>query len=546
MKAAGATAAVLLSIAAGVSVVGAGQAPHRTHAPVVSIPLELLQRPAPLRKGIGTAREQVTTKSATARALYEQGLAYLHSFVWIEAARSFHSALRQDPNLAMAHLGLSFAFGGLGSSAGAREALGRARTMSSGTTERERLRIDLRARQLETIEKADPAAALAYRSEVDRAVARYPNDVELLIMRAQAEDSASAASPMESGASAVAFYKRAAAAAPGEFAAHHYLIHAYENSGRIGEALAEAETYVKLAPEVAHAHHMLAHGLRRSGRIKEAIAAFRRADDLDAAYLKTEGVSSQYEWHFHHNQIFLAAAYRYLGQISAARERLQRIFDLGAPLLAEELGKRDWPALLLAAGSSSEALAAANRLIAHASPLLRAAGHLAAAHVQMASGQARAGGNSADAALKELRAAGPPANALAADLRLVQGEFLLRSGDRETGRQMIRAGVQQLRALPGPDAWGQTLFQLEAIGQAARDVQDWALAAELADAMRQHDPLYAGTSYALGLVAEQRGDRTTALQQFDEAVRRWSDADATYRYRADAQRRLAAVRGQEP
>jgi len=73
----------------------------------------LLDRPVPLRQGIGKVHEAVTTSSPEAQGFYDQGLAYLHSFVWIEAARSFHQALRLDPSLAMAFLGLSDAYIGL-------------------------------------------------------------------------------------------------------------------------------------------------------------------------------------------------------------------------------------------------------------------------------------------------------------------------------------------------------------------------------------------------------------------------------------------------
>jgi len=55
----------------------------------------------------------VSTSSPDAQAFYDQGLAYLNSFVWIEAARSFHQALRLDPSLGMAQLGLSDAYVGL-------------------------------------------------------------------------------------------------------------------------------------------------------------------------------------------------------------------------------------------------------------------------------------------------------------------------------------------------------------------------------------------------------------------------------------------------
>jgi hypothetical protein len=123
----------------------------------------------------------------------------------------------------------------------------------------------------------------------------------------------------------------------------------------------------------------------------------------------------------------------------------------------------------------------------------------------------------------------------------VQGEFFLRGGDRERGRLMIRRAVADLRAQVGPDAWSETTFDLEALGAAARDVGDWQLASELAAAMRQHDPIYGGTHYALARAAEARGDRAAAAAAYAGAVHAWKDADADLPDLADARRRLAAL-----
>jgi hypothetical protein len=61
------------------------------------VPRDLLERKVPRRSGAGNARETVTTSSPDAQAFYDQGLDYLHGYVWIEAARSFREALRRDP-----------------------------------------------------------------------------------------------------------------------------------------------------------------------------------------------------------------------------------------------------------------------------------------------------------------------------------------------------------------------------------------------------------------------------------------------------------------
>src|SRR5258706_16380429 len=56
------------------------------------VPREILERPVTLRSGIGVIHQAVTTTSPQAQAFYDQGQAYLYSYVWIEAARSFHQA----------------------------------------------------------------------------------------------------------------------------------------------------------------------------------------------------------------------------------------------------------------------------------------------------------------------------------------------------------------------------------------------------------------------------------------------------------------------
>ena len=87
--------------------------PHAACAAVGYVPRELLEKPVALRDGTGAGRgpgqahDPVTSASPEAQAFYDQGVAYLHSYVWIEAARALRQALRLDPKLALAHVGLS-------------------------------------------------------------------------------------------------------------------------------------------------------------------------------------------------------------------------------------------------------------------------------------------------------------------------------------------------------------------------------------------------------------------------------------------------------
>ena len=71
---------------------------------------EIMERPTTLDPGAGRLHQQVSTNSPEAQAFYDHGIVFLHSYVWVEAARSFHEALRRDPGLAMAELGLAKAY----------------------------------------------------------------------------------------------------------------------------------------------------------------------------------------------------------------------------------------------------------------------------------------------------------------------------------------------------------------------------------------------------------------------------------------------------
>src|SRR5688572_26723807 len=127
--------------------------PHANCASIGWVPQEILERRLPLRTSTGNSADVVTTTSGEARDYYLQGLNYLHGYAWIEGARSFHQALRLDPDLAMAHLGLSRIYSGLDDHDNAVKQARRARELAKNASPREQRRIALRELQLEAIAK---------------------------------------------------------------------------------------------------------------------------------------------------------------------------------------------------------------------------------------------------------------------------------------------------------------------------------------------------------------------------------------------------------
>lgn len=500
------------------------QPPH-AH-PIPSVPDELPARPVSLRTGIGRVHDAVTTTSPDAQAFYDQGLAYLHSYVWIEAARSFNQALRLDRGLAMAHVGLSYALFELNAPAQAKATLESARALAPAASAHDRAHIEARGVQMAAEESGDSARLAAYRNILDAALASHPSDAELWLLRGVAQSPDLADRGQGSVAASIPFFDKAMSLSPGHVGAHHYLTHAYENSGRNAEALEHGAAYAKLAPEVPHAQHMHGHVLRKLGRIDEAVAAFEAAERIQAEYFTREKISPEYDWHYEHNLDLLAASYRYLGRMRDAERLLKTAFDLPSALIVQMFNKRAWPELLIARGQTDRALQAARVLAAHPSPLVRATGHVTAGRALVAAAQYQAAADEANAALRQLRAATDGQSLVAPALEVLQGEFFLRSGQREKGRAMLDEIIRRLRESQGPDMWAQTLFTIEAIALAARDAGDWEFAGFAARQMLAQDPAYAGSHYALGLVAEHNGDLRTAQAEFALAEKYWAKADA--------------------
>lgn len=500
---------------------------HAGHEVVGWIPRDILERPVSLRHDIGNVHQKVTTTSPEAQAFYDQGLNYFASYVWIEAARSFHQALRSDPSLSAAYLGLCDVFVQLQDLPAARAALEKARALATHVTEAERQRIDIRARHLEALEdKQDIEKFVAYRKAIYDALMSNPLDPGLWILRGFADEGPGAGMGQTGDLDSIAFYQTALAVSPGNSAAHHYLAHSYENIGRTEEALTHAEAYLRLTSSIPHAHHMRGHELRRAGRIEDAIEEFRKANELENAYYRAEHISPEYDWHRPHNLSLLAMCYELLGQMKNAEQLLRESFALPAHGEFSEFGRKQWPEFLLSRGRAQEAFEQARILVESPSMMARFAGHTMM-------GRALVAMNRVDDAERELASAREalvlvPANdadRLRPYSETLRAEILLSQKKSAEGVALMKEIEEQLRASPGPDARSQALIQLDSIARRARETDEWALAELTAQEMIQQDPSYAGGYYAMGLAAEHQGNSDQAMRQYNVAEKLWSEAD---------------------
>jgi Tfp pilus assembly protein PilF len=502
-------------------------------APPVTIPAELLQRPVSLRADIGNSREQVTTTSNEAADFYNQGLNYLESFVWIEASRSFYQALRLDPNLAMAHLGLSYVASGIEKPDDAKTHFEKAKSFTNALTDRERRRILIREKQLHAIDHLDNREKhAAYKKAIDDALAVYVDDPQFWLLRGNAEEATAAGRGQRGGAASVAFYHQILRIHPDHASAHHYLVHSYETIGQISRALEHGAAYAKFAPSIPHAAHMWGHDLRRTGKVDEAIAQFLKADSLERAYYKAEKIEAGFDWHHGHNLDLLAGSYLHKGQVKNAERILREADELVVMDAYAAFRQRELPSFFIHRAKFQEALKSALEMTKSEHPQAQTVGYAIAGQALIGLGRmedARKMLETAEGKLQEVPQITPgiiPNRSLVEPwVASLRGELLFRTTDRKEGQSILRDVQERLRAIPGPDAWTQTLFRLESIARTAREAEDWPLAEFTAKQMMEHDPAYGGSHLAMAFVLEQKGDHNGAKRELQAAHDLWLDAD---------------------
>jgi len=503
-------------------------AQHEGHDGTIGwVPEEILTRPVGLRQNIGNLHEKVSTGSAEAQAFYDQGINYLNSYVWIEAARAFHQALRKDPSLGAAYGGLADVYVQLQDIPAARAAVEKAQSLSGGATGLERARVDIRLRLVDFLEdKQNLEKFVAYRKAIYDGLMAYPGDPGLWILRGFADEGPGAGHGQTGDLDSIAFYQTALVLFPNHSAAHHFLAHSYENIGRTDEALLQSEAYLRVSSSIPHAHHMRGHELRRAGRIEEAIQEFSTANDLENAYYRAEKIPAEYDWHRAHNLSLLAMCHQMLGQMKSAEKLLRESFLLPGHGELAEFGRKQWPEFLLARGRTAEALDQARILADSSSMMARFAGHTL-------EGRALVAMNRLEDAQKEMALAREAlilipesdADRLRPYSDTLRAEILLAEGKSAEGVGLMKQIEEQLRASPGPDARSQALVEFDSIARRARQTEEWALAELTAEKMIEQEPGFAGGYYAKALVKEHEGDSSAAAEQFAIAGVLWSEAD---------------------
>jgi len=488
-----------------------------------SVTREVMERPELIRHEAGRLHQKVTTSSAEAQAFYDQGVAYLASYVWVEASRSFHEALRRDPDLAMAHLGLAKAYMGVDARDDARRHLGRAGELARperaiAVTPQEAKWIALGAQQfaaVEAPEKEQAAAHQKYKKAIEDLIAMDPEDPHAWVLRGNAEEPGAWGRGQAGGVGSIAYYEAALARDPAHLGAHHFLVHSYENIGRHAEAAEHGKVYAAAAPGVPHARHMYGHVLPRLGRWTEALEQFSAADRLERDYYASEKIEPEDDWHHGHNLHLLGTINLRLGNDAEAQRLLKEAFDLKSRD-PKRGGRYAAPYLeyLILRGRFTEALDAARLLESSPSSMAKLVGTTLGGEALLGLGradEARRSLKTARSLLKEVvdEAKRTPyatfiPSMMGPFLRTLEGEVGLRGRKPTEAEKALLKMADDLAANPRFDAWGEGLFRLERIASEARRAGRPDLAVKLAERMRKIDPEFPTTAAAVSAASQVR------------------------------------------
>src|SRR5579884_2233240 len=273
--------------------------------------------PAKLVPNLCLLRYRISTTSPECQAFFDQALGYFYSYVWMEAARSFETALQYDPECPLAWGGLSRALERWGKN-NHTEALLKASKYQDRASHREQQLILARMQEKGQAPGVGDGESRKRKAiaTLDNLISLYDDDEEAWYYRAQLSGGAGL---FGGQASSVPFYKALLRVNPLHPGANHELLHYYENSRRPALGWIYAENYIKSSPGIPHPFHMQAHLAMRIGKWAKTTDRSAHAIDLERAYHKEMNVKPQEDQQYGHHLETLLRSLIHDGRFAEAR-----------------------------------------------------------------------------------------------------------------------------------------------------------------------------------------------------------------------------------
>jgi tetratricopeptide (TPR) repeat protein len=461
--------------------------------------------PSKLISNLCAVRYQVTTRSPECQAFFDQGLGYFQSYVWIEAARSFETAAKHDPECALAWWGLSRAIEkwGRGNHSAA---LKKAQELLPKASYREALLIKSRLAEKGMLDGVTPELrkkeAMKY---LDELLTLYDDDEEGWFARAQIAEGANAGVP---------YYKALLRVNPLHAGAHHELVHHYENIRRPALGWPHAVKYIESTPGIPHSFHMQAHLGMRIGRWDKTTDWSWHAIELQQKYHKDMNVKPSEDWQYSHHLETLTMSLTHDGRYKQARAIQKMSRD------AKYEHRLPWFRLHLSEGAYDEALAIADlhKKEKTTRSWLRALVFLKQRDVERAKHEVDV--------LQEAYRAKREDKELELRLWETQGQLLCLQGGGEGGLKLLEKAVKKTMNEYRHHAWGHGAYYMEAWGIAALACNRLDQAEEAFLEALAHDSGSVRGALGMQVLCERQGRTEESIRFSELAQRFWKRADA--------------------
>jgi tetratricopeptide (TPR) repeat protein len=270
-----------------------------------------------------------TSCNAKVQPAFERGVALLHSFAYVNAAKAFEEVSAKEPGCGMAQWGLAMTYFHTiwGPPTEDEFAAGRTAAQKAAAvgapTERERDYIAAIGAYYQGDGMAHPARVAAYEKAMAGVAERARGDHEAAIFHALAILGVAYNSPPDKT------YARQREAAkilnglltvePDHPGIAHYMIHSFDYPELAELALPAARAYARIAPSAPHALHMPSHIFTRLGMWKESIDSnLASAQTAQRWIAKTHAGATAFD--ALHAMDYLEYAYLQTGQDAKARE----------------------------------------------------------------------------------------------------------------------------------------------------------------------------------------------------------------------------------
>ncbi|MBY0515060.1 MAG: hypothetical protein K2P78_14300 [Gemmataceae bacterium] len=499
-------------------------------------------------------RYPVSTTSPECQAFVSQGLGMYYSYVWIEAARAFETALTFDPDCAYAWLMLHrsttpdhyarfgppvtinpyAALAGGPVHAKVPDRVGKnvsdyslemARKLMPRANHREQLLVQARLQQQGMWPNTPPDQRQKLAAQtLDELLTLYDDDEEGWFWRASVADGPNGKSP---------FYKALLRVNPLNPGANHEFVHFYENVRRPALGWPYAEGYIKSSPGIPHAFHMQAHLAMRIGKWGTTTDWSWKAIELQKAYHKYQDVKPGEDHQFNHHMETLTRGLVHDGRFAEAAQVKADATGYGYTFWPEwfrmALARKDW-------GEAEKGIGAFRRRN-------KTDGAYYAALMYLEKGDAELAMREVDT-LRQQQQSRRGDRRLELQLGEVQGRLMCQTGSGDAGLKLLRKTVDLTKNDYGHHSWGNGAVYMEAWGAGALECGHAADAEEAFQEALAHDTGSVRGALGLWALYERLGRTDEAARALKVAQRCWNRADPGdfQRLKADVAARASNVR----